>query len=61
MKKDIKWAKTEFGWEAQVNGVTKGYIWKTTGPSKWYVSYPTNYYYYLKDAKAEVEYRINNL
>ena len=61
MKKEIKFVRTEFGYEAQVNGVTKGYIWRTKGVTKYYVSYPTQYFYHLKDAKLAVAERINNL
>lgn len=61
MKKEIKFVKTDCGYEAQVNGVTKGYIWKTKGATKYYVSYPTQYFYHLKDAKLAVAARINNL
>lgn len=57
--KEIKWVKTEFGYEAQVNGETLAYIWKTSGPSKWYLEYPRQYFYHLKDAKLAAINRIN--
>lgn len=60
MKKEIKWIKDEFGWEAQVNGEYAGFVWKTTGASKYYISYPTEYFYHLKDAKLALAARINS-
>lgn len=49
----IKFVKSQFGYEVQKNGKWAGFIWHTSGCTKWYLDYPKKYFVYLKDAKEE--------